>query len=458
MVGALLLMCACVQLAQPTAPAADVSLSAPTATAEAVPLPAASDMPLARPQRTAGLADEPITSTLSTGDDAPPPAASADTADDIPSAADVQIQIAKSVDLVPGQTTLYTLTLHNQGPGPATGIVVTDLLPMGLRPVWTQPGQPACGRQTGGVECDLGNLQKGYTATLTLDVSIAGTETATPGSQQPGLVLDLSGGTCTIGQDPTHPQVTCHLSSLQAGGEARMRIGVDVDAPLTESLVHTVTVTANEPDPDLSNNLAMAAMILGAGKEPGKASALPGAADLVVQAIGPQSVIAGQPFTYTYAITNQGGLEAAGVRFEDAIPPDLELVALAPGMPHCEQQGDILNCTLHDPASLEAVTVTLVITGHGGEPVLMGLDPLAPGWPICSVVKERTFLHIVNCELGTLRPGQEARVRLVLVPVGVQERSTSNTVSVTATDADLNPSDNTITTTLAVQTGAGGDE
>ena len=71
------------------------------------------------------------------------------------------------------------------------------------------------------------------------------------------------------------------------------------------------------------------------------------------------------------------------------------------------------------------------------------------------VLKERTFLHIVLCELGTLKPGQAARVRMVLLPVGTQERLTANTVSVTTTEVDLNPSDNTITTTLTVQANAG---
>jgi uncharacterized repeat protein (TIGR01451 family) len=195
-------------------------------------------------------------------------------------------------------------------------------------------------------------------------------------------------------------------------------------------------------------------MPTGTAKGSAAASALPAATDLVVQTNGPSSVIAGQPFTYTYTITNQGGLDATGVWFEDAIPSDLELVTYAPALPRCEQQGEALTCTLHELDSLETVTVTLVITGHGGEPVLMELDPLALGWPICSVIKERTFLHIVTCDLGTLKPGQAARVRLVLMPVGVQERLTTNTVSVAAREADLSPSNNTISTTLTVQASA----
>ncbi len=465
--GALLLMCACAQLAQPTVPATDALLPAPTAIDDAIPLSAPSDMPLPAPLPAAGHAGEPLTPTLSASDGAQPSATSGNGADDTPSldgapspdgapsAADLSIQIPERVELTPGQTTIYTLTLHNQGPGPATGIVLTHLLPEGVHPISTQPGQPVCGRQEGSVGCDLGDLREGDAATLTLDVSTGGQETLITGTQLAGVSVDLSAGTCAIGQDPAQPQVACHLANLQAGAEAQLRVGVAPDAWLAAALVHTATVTANEPDADLSNNRATAAMIAGTSAGPGEPSTQPATADLVVQAGGPSSVIAGQPFTYTYTITNQGGMDATGVRFEDAIPSDLEILTYAPGLPRCEQQGDTLTCTLHDLDNLETITISLVITGYGGEPMLMELDPLMPGWPICSVIKERTFLHIVHCEFGTLEPGQATRVRLVLVPVGVQERSTTNTVSVAAMEPDLNPLDNTLTTTLTVQASAG---
>ncbi|MFN2226574.1 MAG: hypothetical protein ACK2UY_09710, partial [Anaerolineae bacterium] len=81
----------------------------------------------------------------------------------------------------------------------------------------------------------------------------------------------------------------------------------------------------------------------------------------------------------------------------------------------------------------------------------MSLDPLLPGWPICTVIKERTWLHIVQCELGTLAPGQATRVQLVLEAIGVVERTSANTATVLASEEDLNPIDNTITTTISIQ-------
>ena len=173
--------------------------------------------------------------------------------------------------------------------------------------------------------------------------------------------------------------------------------------------------------------------------------------DLILHAEGPSTIIAGQPFTYTYTITNQGTTEATGVYFEDEVPSDMNLVAYAPGLPPCEQQADLLTCYLHDLDSKETITVTLVITGHGGQPMKLGLDPLAPGWPICTVLKENTWQHILQCELGSLKAGQSTRVQMGLKAIGVRQRTTANTATVGAREVDLVPQDNTITSTMAVR-------
>ena len=77
-----------------------------------------------------------------------------------------------------------------------------------------------------------------------------------------------------------------------------------------------------------------------------------------------------------------------------------------------------------------------------------------PGWPVCTVLKERTYLHIVHCELGVLKPGQATHVQLVLTSEGVQERAIVNAASASANEADLNPLDNASVTTITVQTRA----
>jgi len=315
------------------------------------------------------LADQPLTYTLSV-------------TDHVPLAADLALQVPGPVQVVPGGTTIYAVTLHNRGPALATGVVLTDVLPRDAIPLWTQPAQPVCGRHGRNVSCDLGDLRGSDAATVTLDLSVAGAETPITDVQLAEVAPDISMSTMTVGP--------------------------------------TVTPT-------------------------------PTTTDLVLQADGPSSVIAGQPFTYTYTVTNRGALDATGVRFEDVVPPDTNLFAYAPGLPLCEGRDDVLTCYLRDLDSNETLTFTLVITGHAGQPMKMGLDPLMPGWPMCIVVKERTWQHVVHCELGRLKPGQATRVQLVLVAIGVRERMTANTASVSANEIDLNPLDNTNTATINVQ-------
>jgi uncharacterized repeat protein (TIGR01451 family) len=184
-----------------------------------------------------------------------------------------------------------------------------------------------------------------------------------------------------------------------------------------------------------------------------EARTAPAAPDLAIRATGPLSVTVGLPFTYTYTITNRGGLDATGVWFQDEIPSDTDLLGYAPRPPRCAQQGDAVTCHLRAPGKRESVTFTLVVTGHGGQPLALELDPLLPGWPACFVIKEQTWQHIIYCEIGVLQPGEATRVELGLVAIGSRARTTANTASVQAAEEDLNPIDNSSTTTITVQAG-----
>ena len=115
-----------------------------------------------------------------------------------PPSADLAIGESASVNAVTvGNPLTYTVTVTNDGPSTATGVRMTDTLPATVSFVSAVPSQGTCsGKST--VTCNLGILVSGGSATVTLVVA------------------------------PT-----------QAG-----------------SISNTATVSANEPDPDTSNNSA----------------------------------------------------------------------------------------------------------------------------------------------------------------------------------------------------------
>ncbi len=71
-----------------------------------------------------------------------------------------------------GDTLNYTLDIRNNGPDDATGAVVTDKLPPGVRFVSAAPSQGTCAQAGGVVTCQLGDMAVGSTAQITIVVVV----------------------------------------------------------------------------------------------------------------------------------------------------------------------------------------------------------------------------------------------------------------------------------------------
>ncbi|WP_327675330.1 DUF7507 domain-containing protein [Kitasatospora sp. NBC_00458] len=102
-----------------------------------------------------GPTPEPLTATSGQADTPVLPAA--------------DLSVTKSADattVTVGQTVTYRVTVHNAGPNTATGAIVTDALPAGLRFVSATPGTGAYNPDTG--RWSVGTLAAGAYATLTL--------------------------------------------------------------------------------------------------------------------------------------------------------------------------------------------------------------------------------------------------------------------------------------------------
>ena len=91
--------------------------------------------------------------------------------------ASADLSIAKTTaatQAATGSTITYTITVTNNGPDPATSVVVTDNLPAGLQYVSAVPSQGSC-TGTDPFTCNLGTLNNGTSATITLQAVVTAT-------------------------------------------------------------------------------------------------------------------------------------------------------------------------------------------------------------------------------------------------------------------------------------------
>jgi uncharacterized repeat protein (TIGR01451 family) len=124
--------------------------------------------------------------------------------------ADVELIKADAPDpVLPGSPLKYTLTLHNLGPSDATFIVLEDFLPPQVFFVSVVPTPPFCGFTGSSVTCMLGNMAPGGTITVTINT----------------------------------------INNAASG-----------------VLLNEAVVSADEPDPDLSNNTDTETTLVGIGK------------------------------------------------------------------------------------------------------------------------------------------------------------------------------------------------
>ena len=237
--------------------------------------------------------------------------ASTDT-DAVTASADLSITKSDSADpVVAGEDLTYTLVVANAGPSDATNVVVSDPLPAG----------------TSFVSADGGGLE--------------------------------SAGT-----------VTWNLGALADGGTATLHVTVHVNEGRTAGLSNIASVTADQADPDGSNDSAT------------ESTSVDGSADLsITKTDSADPVTADSDITYTLSVANAGPSDASGVVVSDPLPPGTSFVSADGG--GVEFGGTVtwnlgsladggsatLHVTVHvDPARTTDVSNTASITSDVADP------------------------------------------------------------------------------------------
>ena len=199
-----------------------------------------------------------------------------------------------------GQSLTYTITVSNAlGPDAAQGVVVTDILPVGVSFVSATPSQ--------GTGCS---------------------------------------GTTTI---------SCPLGTIAAGGSATVTLVVTPGSP-NEALSNTATVGAATADPNTDNNSASATTLV-------NAVPAPSANLSITKTDSPDPVTVGQSLTYTITVSNALGPDAAqGVVVTDILPVGVSFVSATPSQGTGCSGTTTISCPLGTIAAGGSATVTLVVT------------------------------------------------------------------------------------------------
>ena len=293
--------------------------------------------------------------------------------------ADLSITKTDSADpVIAGTDLTYTLVATNIGPADATGVIVTDPLPVGTSFVWADGGGIGSG---GTVTWNLGGLANGATAMLhvtvhvdsgrttalsntatvagnqtdtdptndsatettavstSADLQITKTDSADPATAGTDLTYTLtvtnngpSNATGVVVTDPLPAGtsfaaadgggaeasgiVTWNLGTLANGAVTTLHVTVTIHADRTADLSNSASVAATTSDPDVSNNDAT------------ETTAIDTSSDLsITKTDGADPVTAGTDLTYTLGVTNNGPSDAAGVTVTDPLPAGVTFVS-----------------------------------------------------------------------------------------------------------------------------------
>jgi uncharacterized repeat protein (TIGR01451 family) len=296
----------------------------------------------------------------------------------------------------PGQIITYTVVVTNNGPSPATSVVVTDPTPVGIAFISNTGG---C---TTAYPCNISSLASGQNATITSTYSvpptytggaIVNTASATSAVNDPNNTNDSSTVTTTVGasadvaitksgpatatlgtnitytitvsnfgpagatgvvvSDPTPAGLTfvsasgggctsfpCTIGALAVGPPVTITATYSIPANYAgTSITNTASVTSAS-DPNATNNSSSSTATISAQS------------DLSITKSGPPSAAVGTAISYTITVTNSGALAAANTFVNDATPAGLTFVSNSGGC------GTPFPCSLGTVPSGASVVIT----------------------------------------------------------------------------------------------------
>ncbi|MGH9208712.1 MAG: DUF11 domain-containing protein, partial [Acidimicrobiales bacterium] len=215
--------------------------------------------------------------------------------------ADVAVTASGPSSVTAGTNATYTITVTNNGPNAAQGLVLSDTLPAGSNFVSIT--------QTSGTD-------------------------AFTFSQSGGNVSETANANIASGSSDTFSLVVAAPSSLGNG------------APFND----TANVSASNPDPNTANNSATVTGSI-VNNNPN--------ADLGVTVTGPSSANEGDSVTYNITVTNAGPSGATAATLTDTLPSILNFTSATTSQGTFSVSGGVVTFTLGDVAASGTVNASV---------------------------------------------------------------------------------------------------
>ena len=305
-----------------------------------------------------------------------------------------------------------TVSLTNHGPNSASGVWLTNLLPVGVSYLSSSASQGACSASGQTVVCSLGVVPVGaapsvvvrfvpassgvfsftslvaaseldaapgndgaaasFTVLPATDLAVSASFAAAAVPLGREFVVSLTvtnAGPLVVDAAVSNalPATTTFVSAFTARG-ACTNVGSVVQCAFSQlapgeaatvllraratvlgSLTNSAGVTGSLPDFDLSNNAATAL-----------ASVAPDSNLVLGISDRPNPVWLGENLTYTVGVTNLGPSAAAGVVISNVLPAGVAFVSAGASQGACARNGDVVRCELGGMAANGSATVSIV--------------------------------------------------------------------------------------------------
>jgi uncharacterized repeat protein (TIGR01451 family) len=355
--------------------------------------------------------------------------------------ADVQITKTGPAGVVAGQNIVYTVTVTNNGPSTAAGVVVADPTPANL--TFVSNG----GDCTGAYPCNLGSLTSGQTMVINSTYSTS-----------PSFSGNVT-NTATVSSTTADPNAGNNSSSIVTNVGAQADLAVSKNGPATanpgQNVTYTVTVTNNGPSPATGVVVtdptpAGLAFVSNTGS-----CATPYPCSVGALAAGQTATIMS---TYTIPSNFAGASTTNTASATSAVNDPNNTDNSASATTTVVQQADLAisknGPPSASPGQLVSYTVTVTNLGPSTASAIVVTDPTPAGLTFVSNTGACTTAY--PCNLAAPLPaGQTATITTTYsVPANYAGTSITNTASVSAASSDSNPSNNSASVTTPVAASA----